>query len=291
MSTQEILISNSRFCINADLKIPKNIESNRGIVLAHGAIINRKSLSRDTLSLAGYLCDKLNAYVITPDYLGETTYSSRKTLVRFSEVIDHSVQYLCDEYGVDDVMGFGHSMGSYVLVGAANINDSISHLVTYGGPTEHILKNRQKNFLNYLIQYLYSFDYSVDLRNLLHYLFDPETVRYLKEVMMVEPEYSGDNYDFNLDPEMVENAVEILTNYIKDLNAWGKPALMLFGEDDSLVSKSIKHLPDGHRMDNVLVKHIKRASHVTPCMDSLVNLRKLDPMLLFHRTIVKAGML
>jgi hypothetical protein len=287
--TQEVLISDSRFHIKADVMIPKNQESNRGIVLVHGAIINRKSLSRDTNSLAAYLCEKLNAYVLTPDYLGDTTYTGLRKFSHFSQVVDCSVQYLCDTFGVDDVMGFGHSMGSYIVVEAANLNDNISHIVTYGGPTQHLLKNREIGFLTYLLRYLNSFDYSVNVKNLLHNLFDTETVRYLKEVMMVEPEYSGDNYEFFFDPELVQKVVESFNNYFDNLKRWGKPAMLLFGENDSLMKKSIKAHPDGYREDNILVKHIKGASHVTPCMDSLVNMKKLDPMLLFHRNVSKVG--
>lgn len=288
MLAQEVLISDSKYHIKADVMVPKNKGSKRGVVLVHGAIINRKSLSRDTLSLAGYLCENLDAFVITPDYLGETTYSDPRRFSLFKHVIDRAVNYLCDTYGVDDVLGFGHSMGSYVLVEAAKLNNNISHLVTYGGPTKHILKNRERGFLNYLVKYLYSFDYSVNLRNLLHNLFDKETVRYLKEVMMVEPEYSGENYDFELDSELVQEGVESLNIYLDTLTVWGKPTLLLFGENDSLVSKSMKALPDGHRMDNILVKHVKRASHIAPCMDNLVNLKKLESIVLFHRNVIKA---
>jgi pimeloyl-ACP methyl ester carboxylesterase len=287
--TQEVIIPDSRYKIAADLKIPKNKGSTRGVVLVHGAIINRKSLSRDTLSLAGYLSDMLNAYVITPDYLGETVYRDPRTFNCFSEVVDRAVRYLCDKYGVDDVLGFGHSMGSHVVAKAANLNDIISHLVTYGGPTEHVLKNRHRSFINYLTNYLYSFDYSVDLRNLLHLLFDKETTRYLRNVMMVDPEYKCETYDYNLDPDWVQDAVDYLGLYLEELREWGKPALILYGENDSLVAKSMKALPDGHRMDNILVKHVKGASHVTPCMDSLVNLKKLDHVVLFHKNMVKAG--
>ncbi len=107
MSTKEVSISDSRFGIKADVKIPSNTESRRGIVLVHGAILNRKSLSRGTMSLAGYLCDKLNVYVLTPDFLGDTIYSKPKSFSRYCEVIDHSVNYFCDRYGLEDVMGFG----------------------------------------------------------------------------------------------------------------------------------------------------------------------------------------
>lgn len=270
--------------------VPEDKDSRRGIVLVHGAIINRKSLSRDSMSLARYLCEKLNAYIITPDYLGETTYKIPKRFSRFSEVVDLSVKYLCDHFGVEDVMGFGHSMGSYVVSNAALLNENISHIVTYGGPTEYAIKNRQKGFLNYLIKYLYSFDYKVDLRNMLHYVFDKETIRYLKDVMMVDPEYHGEHYDFFLDPEVIQDAVGILTSHLETLRVWGKPTMLLYGVNDTLVSNAMKAMPDGHRIDNMIVKHIKRASHVTPCMDSLMNIKKLDSMLLFHRNVVKAGL-
>ena len=48
----------------------------------------------------------------------------------------------------------------------------------------------------------------------------------------------------------------------------------------------MKALPDGYTDGNILVKH---ASHVTPCMDSLANVMKLDAILLFHRNIQKAN--
>lgn len=290
MPIEEILISNNKYNIKADLMIPENKDSTRGLVLVHGAIINRKSLSRESMSLARYLCEKLNAYVISPDYLGETTYKVPKRFSRFSEVVDLSVKYICDAFGVEDVMGFGHSMGSYIVTNAALLNDKISHIVTYGGPTEHAVKNRQKGFLNYLVKYLYSFDYKVDLRNMLHYVFDKETIRYLKKVMMVDPEYCSGNYDFNLDPEVIQDAMGILTGYLDNLQTWGKPSMLLYGQRDTLVANAMKAMPDGHRMENIIVKHVKNASHVTPCMDSLMNIKKLDSMLLFHRNVVKAGL-
>ncbi len=282
------MISNKKYSVKADLWVPEDTESRRAVCLVHGMIIHRKSLSRDSMSLAGYLCDKLNAYVIVPDYLGETEYRFPKRFSRFAEVVDLSIRYLCADYGVDDVMGFGHSMGSYVVSDAALLNDHISHLVTYGGPTDHVIKNRQKGFINYLIKYLYSFDYKVDLRNMLHYVFDKETMRYLNNVMTVDPEYRGDLFDYYLDPEIIQDAVGILTEYLAKLKAWGKPVMLMFGNYDSVVEKSLKAMPDGTRIDNIIVKHIKSASHVTPCMDSLMNMKKMDPMVLFHRNVVKA---
>lgn len=290
MPFKEVLIPSTHYGIKTDIHVPRDEDSRRGVVLVHGMIINRKSLSRETQSLASYLCDQLNAYVIAPDYLGETIYTNPKTMSRFAEVVNLSVNHLCTEYGVEEVMGFGHSLGCYILSDVARMNPRITHISLYGGPTDHMLRNREKGFLNYLIKYLYSFDYKVDLKNLLHLVFDKETVRYLKNVMMVNPVYGGDQYDFNFDPEVLQDMVSILTNYIDDLRDWGRPVLMMLGEYDSLVVKTLKALPDGERLDNVFVKHVKRASHVTPCMDSMMNLKKLDPLLLFHRNVVKAAL-
>jgi len=289
VNSRELLVSSPNYDIVTDLKIPDDRESRRGIILVHGAILNRKSLSRKSQSLANYLCKSLNAYVITPDYLGETRHRNTIRFDKFGEIIDISVDYLCEEYGVDDVMGFGHSMGSFVLADAIHLNDKISHIATYGGPTEHILRNREKGFINYLLGYLYSFDYKVDLRNLLHLVFDKETTRFLNEVMMRDPEFGHEHYDFNLDPHIIQDAVAILSGYFDKLRTWGKPMIMMLGTNDTLVKKTRDALPDGYIDENILVKHVKHASHMTPCMDNLANLMKLDALLLFHRNIQKAG--
>lgn len=287
MHSRELHISSPDYDIVADLKIPDDKNSRRGIVLVHGAIINRKSLSREFQSLASYLCKSLNAYVVTPDYQGETRHHNDIQFKNFAEIVDITVDYLCNEYGVEDMMGFGHSMGSYVLADAVLLNEKISHIATYGSPTEHLLRSREKGFINYLLGYLYSFDYKVDLRNLLHYVFDKETLRFLNDVMMQVPEFGYEHYDFNLNPEIIQDAVAILSGYTEKLKAWGKPALMMFGTNDILVKKSMKALPDGYLDGNILVKHVRNASHVTPCMNTHVDLRKLDALLLFHRNVQK----
>ena len=271
--------------------IPDDTKSRRGIVLVHGAIINRKSLSRKSRSLASYLCKSLNAYVITPDYQGETRHHNDIRFKKFAEIIDISVDYLCYEYGVENVMGFGHSMGSYVLADAVLLNDRISHIATYGSPTEHLLRSREKGFINYLLGYLYSFDYKVDLRNLLHLVFDKETMRFMNEVMLQDPEFGHEHYDINLDPDIIQDAVGILSGYTEKLRKWGKPAMMMFGTNDILVKKSRMALPDGYLDENILVKHVRNASHVTPCMNTHVDLRKLEALLLFHRNVQKVGLI
>jgi len=289
--SRELRIPSPDYEIVADLKIPDDKNSRRGIVLVHGAIINRKSLSREFQCLANYLCKSLNAYVIIPDYQGETIHRNDVQFKKFAEIIDISVDFLCDEYGVDDVMGFGHSMGSYVLADAVLLNDRISHIATYGSPTDHLLKSREKGFINYLLGYLDSFDYKVDLRNLLHYVFDKETLRFLNDVMMQVPEFGHEHYDFNLNPEIIQDAVSILSGYTEKLKEWGKPTMMMFGTNDILVKKSRKALHDGYLDENILVKHVKNASHVTPCMNTHVDLRKLDSILLFHKNVQKVGLI
>jgi len=289
--SQELLISSQDYEIKADLKVPDDKNSRRGIVLVHGAIINRKSLSRESQCLANYLCKSLNAYVITPDYQGETKHSNLVQFNKFAEIVDISVDYLCDEYGVEDVMGFGHSMGSHVLAEAVHLNDRISHIATYGGPTEHLLRNREKGFLNYLLRYLYSFDYTVDLRNLLQYVFDKETMRFLSDVMMRDPEFGHEHYNYDLDPDLTHEGMDLLSCYFDKLKEWGKPTMIMLGTNDTLVNKSRDALPDSYIDENIFVKHIKHASHVTPCMDSLSNLKKLDALILFHRNIQKVSLL
>ena len=291
MHSRELRIHSPDYEIVADLKIPDDKNSRRGIVLVHGAIINRKSLSREFQCLANYLCKSLNAYVIIPDYQGETIHRNDVQFKKFAEIIDISVDFLCDEYEVDDVMGFGHSMGSYVLADAVLLNDRISHIATYGSPTDHLLRSSEKGFINYLLGYLDSFDYKVDLRNLLHYVFDKETLRFLNDVMMQVPEFGYEHYDFNLNPDIIQDAVSILSGFIEKLKAWGKPTMMMFGTNDILVKKSRKALTDGYLDDNILVKHVKNASHVTPCMNTHTDLRKLDALLLFHKNVQKVGLI
>ena len=52
MLHREITIDHPKYMIKASLKIPNNPDSKKGIILAHGAIINRQSLIRTTYSLA-----------------------------------------------------------------------------------------------------------------------------------------------------------------------------------------------------------------------------------------------
>jgi hypothetical protein len=47
----------------------------------------------------------------------------------------------------------------------------------------------------------------------------------------------------------------------------------------------LKFFPNGYKAKNIIVKHIKKASDVTPFMDTLINLKKLDPIIKFFNYI------
>ena len=77
---EEIEIFDKKYQIKANIKIPANKKSKRGIILAHGGIINRQSLIRKKYSFGEYLCDELDAYVIVPDFQGETIHKDDSKL-------------------------------------------------------------------------------------------------------------------------------------------------------------------------------------------------------------------
>jgi len=73
--------------------------------MSHGGIVNRNSLSRSTLSLAEYFSRRLNAYVLTPDLLGETIYD--RDTIEYSDgvnLLSTCIDYLADEMGVDRIL-------------------------------------------------------------------------------------------------------------------------------------------------------------------------------------------
>ena len=283
MSHKEIVIPNYNFDIKANIKVPPDVDTNRGIILSHGSIVNRKSLSRTSYCLAEYLSNELNAYVITPDYMGETVHKNDVTFDALSKVLDASVNHLCEVYNIDEVMGFGHSMGCYVLANNLKMNPKITSIVNYGGPTTDLLAKRQYNFINYMMKYLTSFNYNIDTRNLFKYIFDVETSNYLIDVMLKGKEFGYENYNYIIDPFLIREMILQLEAYHDTIKKWGKPAMLLFGTNDSLVRKSLKQMPDGFIDQNITVNHIQNASHVTPCMDTMSNLSKLQPIITFYQ--------
>ena len=164
---QEINIVNDKYQIKASLKIPSNKESKVGIVLAHGGIINRQSLIRKKYSLGEYLCKELDAYVIAPDFLGETVHKNGISYRNFSEILTVTTKYIADTYNLTNIMGFGHSLGCFVLADSLSENEYLNTIVNYGGPIREFTGNKQSNFLSYLLNYLPSYDYSINIKHLI----------------------------------------------------------------------------------------------------------------------------
>lgn len=279
---QETKIVHSKYQIKASIKKPAR-NTGLGIVLAHGAIINRQSLLRVTYSLGDYLCNQLNAYVIAPDFMGETLHMESPNMENLSEIYNLTSRYLSETYDLDTIMGFGHSMGCYIIANALQDNPQLDCLVNYGGPISELQTSRRRGFIKYLVNYLTSFDYEINVENLLNYIFDKETKWYLKEVMLREAQYHSKNYDFSFKPRMFTDIQKIIENYLNQIKAWGKPTMLLFGAGDKITQMTLKHYEDNHVEENILFRHLPRASHITPCMQNPAKLSRLHPVINFYR--------
>ncbi|MHA2394527.1 MAG: hypothetical protein ACXAEX_21565, partial [Promethearchaeota archaeon] len=106
-----IEIFDKKYQIKASVKVPDNQNSKVGIILAHGTIINRQSLVRKKYSFGEYLSDELDAYVIAPDLQGETIHKHGTRYSNFNEILNISLKHFVENYNLEKVMGFGHSMG------------------------------------------------------------------------------------------------------------------------------------------------------------------------------------
>lgn len=283
MLHEETEIDVKKYVIKADIKIPSNRNSKIGIVFAHGGIINRKSLLRTKYCLGEYLCENLNSYVIAPDFLGETIHKNNIQFNNYSEILNHATKYLVEKYNVQEVMGFGHSMGSYVLANALNTNPYFGSVVNYGGPIKELERTRQKNLIQYLINYLSTYDYKINIKNLVNHIFDEETSSYLQDVMLKDKDYDSENYDFTFDSTIIKDVSKIIEHYVDTLIKWRKPVLLLFGTEDILTKRTCKHYQNDYKKENIIIKHIKGASHVTPCMETRKNLSKLNEIMIFFR--------
>jgi pimeloyl-ACP methyl ester carboxylesterase len=282
MLHEEVEILDKKYNIKASIKIPTNVDSKVGVVLVHGGIINRKSLLRIKHSFGEYLCDILGAYIIAPDFLGETLHKKEIRLDNYSEILNISTKFLAEKYKLDEIMGFGHSMGSYVLANALPKNRLIGSIVNYGGPIKELENKRQKNFFQYLINYLQTYDYGINLRHLVKYVFDKETSQYLLEVMLKDEDYGFENYDFKFDSYIIKEIINVSEQYIDLLKKWNKPTLLLFGSNDILTKKTCKFYDNNFVEDNITIKHVLNASHITPCMESIIELSKLNPAVSFY---------
>ncbi len=283
MLHEEIEISDKKYQIKANIKIPANKKSKVGVILAHGGIINRQSLVRKKYSFGEYLCDELDAYVIAPDFQGETIHKHGIKYSNFSEILNITTNYFVEKYNLENVMGFGHSLGCYVLAEALPNNEFLGSIVNYGGPIRELVGKRQNSFIDYLVRYLSTYDYGINIRQLVKYIFDKETCRYLEDVMLKDEGYCYDNYIFDFDSNILMYIKGIIDVYFNLIKEWGNPALLLFGTEDGVTKRTLNFYPDKFVVDNILFKHIRGASHVTPCMDSMVQLSKLQPVVSFYK--------
>ena len=283
MLHEELDIHDTKYQIKASLKIPDNENSKTGIILVHGIIINRHSLSRGTYSLAEYLCKELEAYIITPDLLGETIYKNPTKFKDYSEIINITADYLTEKYGIDELMGFSHSMGSYSLAQSVHSNNKFKSIVNFGSPIKEVDKISKITFIKSLIKYISFIKPSINMKIVTNYIFDKETCNYLHDVMMKNERFGYMKYDFNIDLKMCMDVFNIIDEHINLIKKWGKPTLLIFGTLDTLVDITRSHYYDGYVDENITIKHIPECSHVTPCMESVNQLSKLYPIIQFYK--------
>ena len=286
MLHQDIDIPSDKYRIKASIKIPLNKKLKLGIVLAHGGIINRQSLIRKKYSFGEYLSKKLDAYVIAPDFLGDTIHKNSPSYKNFSEILNISTKYLVETYELNNVMGFGHSLGSFILANSLETNNYINSIVTYGGPIRELYGTRQNTFISYLINYFTTYSYSINIRKMIRHIFDEETCVYLENVMLKDDEYCPNNYVFDFDFAMFKYFKEMVDNYLESIKRWDKPALLLFGSNDGVTKKTLNYYKHKKLYPNIQIMEISNACHVTPCMDSRYQLSKLQPVVDFFKSVL-----
>lgn len=278
MHHAEITIEEGVYEIRADLKSPVN-GGDWGVILAHGGIVNRKSLSRTGFCLAEYLCRELGAHVLTPDMMGETRVhkSGGLSFEDSVNVLGISIDYLSDVLGVERIVGFGHSLGSHILANAVESRRKVVAASTYGGPTAPGNMGRYlKNMSGILkVGFLRHRTVSVDDFSK---LFDEETREYFYNVMMKRDEYGGNYYTLEYEFSYLLDSIDFLISYVDRLSSWGRPALISFGENDSVVRASRQRYGDSERIGNVEFRVIPGGCHITPCREEPIEISKLRPI-------------
>jgi pimeloyl-ACP methyl ester carboxylesterase len=274
----EITLEEGVYEVRADLKSPAN-GSDRGVILAHGGIVNRKSLSRTGFCLAEYLCRELDAHVLTPDLSGETRVhrSDGPTLKDSVGILELSIDHLSEVIGAERIVGFGHSLGSHMLANVAESSGKVVAASTYGGPSVSGGAGRYLNYIGKLLNvgFLRHLTMSVDDFSK---IFDEETREYFYDVMMRREDYGGSHYTLEYELGYLMGSVGFFNGYIGRFNRWGKPALVTFGDRDSVVSSSIQRYRDVERVGNVEFRIIPGGCHITPCREEPEELYKLRPI-------------
>jgi len=278
MHHAEITIDEGVYEIRADLKSPVN-GGDWGVILAHGGIVNRKSLSRTGFCLAEYLCRELGAYVLTPDMMGETRVHKSRGL-NFEDsvnILGISIDYLSDVLGVERIVGFGHSLGSYVLANAVGSRRKVVAASTYGGPTAPGNMGRYLKYMSGILKVGFLRNMKVAVNDFSK-LFDEETREYFYNVMMKRDEYGGNYYTLEYELSYLLDSIDFLISYVDRFSSWGRPVLVSFGENDSVVRSSKQRYRDTERMGNVEFRVIPDACHITPCREEPVEISKLRPI-------------
>ncbi len=278
MHHAEITIEEGVYEIRADLKSPVN-GSGWGVILAHGGIVNRKSLSRTGFCMAEYLCRELGAYVLTPDMMGETRVHKSGGL-SFEDSVDIlgiSIDYLSDVLGVERIVGFGHSLGSHILANAVGSRRKVVAASTYGGPTAPGNMGRYLKYMSGILKVGFLRNMKVSVNDFSK-LFDEETREYFFNVMMKRDEYGGSHYNLEYELSYLLDSIDFLINYVDRFSSWGRPVLVSFGENDSVVRASRQRFGDTERIGNIEFRVIPGGCHITPCREEPVEVSKLRPI-------------
>jgi pimeloyl-ACP methyl ester carboxylesterase len=283
----EYAFEDDQYRVNVDITIPE-YESIVGIVLLHGGIVNRKSLSRKRNSLATHFGQKLNAYTITPDFFGESKVKSKNhaTIENWINIAERVVHHLEDKYDVEKIICFGHSLGSIILADVVNNVDSIDAIATYGGPTNLDCNGfRMRQIFRLIERLMPDFLDHVGLSTISMF-FDNETRKYFYNQILGNPEY---NFRFNkndYDLDFIRDVIDLTSDYINRIIDSCKPALFMFGSGDRTTYFSKRHLPDFYKMHNISVRHILNGHHITPCRKEACELSKLNPFIEYVKTFV-----
>ena len=290
MLHSEITLEEGAYEVRADLKSPLN-GSEWGVILAHGGIVNRKSLSRTGFCFAEYLCRELDAHVLTPDLAGETRVhkSEEPSLEDSVDILEIGIDYLSDVIGVDRIVGFGHSLGSHILANAAESSGKVVAASTYGGPSAPGSTGRYLNYMSKLlnVDFLRHLTLSVDDFSK---FFDEETREYFYDVMMRRDDYGGSHYALEYEFGYLMDSMDFFNAYIERFSNWGRPVMVSFGENDSVVRSSRKRYGDRERMGNVEFRIIQGGCHITPCREEPDEVSKLKPIRDFlERHLVSTG--
>lgn len=278
MHHAEITIDEGVYEIRADLKSPVN-GGDLGVILAHGGIVNRKSLSRTGFCMAEYLCRELGAYVLTPDMMGETRVhkSGGLSFEDSVNILGISIDYLSDVLGVERIVGFGHSLGSHILANAVGSCRKVVAASTYGGPTAPGNMGRYLKYMSGILKVGFLRNMKVAVNDFSK-LFDEETREYFFNVMMKRDEYGGNYYNLEYELSYLLDSIDFLINYIDRLSSWGRPVLVSFGENDSVVRASRQRFGDTEKMGNIEFRVIPGGCHITPCREEPVEVSKLRPI-------------